>query len=97
MTTYLDQLAERVRLAVPAEVGIPDASDDLFRLYALLARVKGESVTRRDVHDAWVAWMQAKGERHESMVSFDDLAPDIQAEDEPFVQAIRTASGPDES
>jgi hypothetical protein len=87
--TYLDGIAEAIRAAVPRDVGIPEDTDDLFRLYAVLARASGETVTAREVHDAWVAWMQSRGERHESMIPFEQLDQEIRAEDQPFVAAIR--------
>lgn len=86
---YLDSAANEIRAAVQASAIPDDKTDDLFRLYAVLLLSKGEEVTREDVHNVWVAWMLAKGERHESLVPFADLDPAIQAEDGPFVAAIR--------
>lgn len=87
--TYLEAVAEAIRREVPNEA-LPDGDiSPLFLGYAVLALAKGESVTRADVHNAWVAWMVEKGESHESMVPFADLPPDAQAEDSPFVLAIR--------
>lgn len=80
---------------IAQEVGEPrpDSSrSQLFLLYAVLALVRGEDADRRDVHEAWVAWMELLGEDNPSMVPFDDLSPDVQAEDEPFVRAIRTVA-----
>jgi hypothetical protein len=92
--TYIDQLAAAIRAETPPD-RLPedqDGIDDLFRLYALLALVKGESVTTRDVHDAWAVWMANRGEGdHGSVVPFDGLTTETQAEDEPFVFAIRRA------
>jgi hypothetical protein len=90
--TYLEGLAHQVRLAVPGEA-LPDGdTSGLFLIYAVLLLAKGEEVTREDVHNAWVAWMTGKGENHESMVPFADLPTDTQAEDSPFVVAIRTVA-----
>ena len=91
--SYIDALARAIRAATPPEL-LPDEPDvdALYRLYALLALVKGEAVTASDVHDAWSTWMLNRGERHDSVVPFDALAPDTQAEDEPFAEAIRKAS-----
>jgi hypothetical protein len=93
--TYIDQLAAAICAETPPD-RLPkdqDGIDGLFRLYALLALVKGESVTTRDVHDAWAVWMVSRGEGdHESIVPFDRLAPEVQAEDEPFAAAIRRAA-----
>ena len=69
---------------------MPDENtSDLFLLYGVLLLAKGEAVTREDVHNAWVAWMAIKGEDHQSMVPFSQLPPETQAEDSPFVLAIR--------
>jgi hypothetical protein len=90
--SYIDALAQTIRAATPPEL-VPDEPDvdALYRLYALLALVKGESVTTSDVHDAWSAWMLNRGQSHDSIVPFDDLAADTQVEDEPFAAAIRKA------
>jgi hypothetical protein len=88
---YLDDLAQQIRTEVPAGVLPAADTEQLFRLYALLALVKGEAVEARDVHDAWVVWMRDRGEQHRSMVPFEELSPEVQREDEPFVEAIRRA------
>ena len=56
--TYLEEIAAAIEARVPPDV-MPneDDVDGLFRIYALLARVKGEQVTAEDVHDAWALWM----------------------------------------
>ena len=90
--SYLDEIALAVRDAVPAGVEIPDHSDELFVLYAVLVRTCGERTTARDVHDAWSAWMGAKDPSHSSLVPFEALPREVQAEDAPFVQAIRTVA-----
>lgn len=89
---YLDELAEAIRRAVPTEA-LPDGDTlPLFRLYAVLLLAKGEEVTRSDVHNAWVAWMAGQGRDHESLIPFGDLAPETQAEDSPYVVAIRAVA-----
>lgn len=90
--TYLDDVAETVRACVPDGVEVPDDADDLFRLYAVLVRAKGTSVTDEDVHDAWVAWMTNRGEQHDAMVPFGELDRDVRAQDAPFADAIRAAA-----
>jgi hypothetical protein len=50
----------------------------------------GEQVSRRDVHNAWTAWMLSQDADHDSLVPFEELDPDTQAEDGPFVKAIRS-------
>lgn len=90
--SYLVEDAARIRAAVTAGTDVPDDADDLFLLYAVLLNVKGEQVTAGDVHDAWTAWMELRGETHESMRAFGELPQDVQAEDEPFATAIRVAA-----
>ena len=86
---YLDELAEAIRQAVPSRA-LPDGETlSLFRAYAVLLLAKGEDVTRADVHNAWVAWMAGQDGDHESLVPFSDLDAETQAEDSPFVVAIR--------
>ncbi|GAA0960531.1 MULTISPECIES: DUF7701 domain-containing protein [Streptomyces violaceusniger group] len=90
--TYLDQLAELIRSCLPAEAEPPEDSDDLFRIYAVLLRAKGEQVTEEDVHDAWSAWMQSVNSRHQALVPFQDLDAQTRAFDAPYARAIRTAA-----
>ncbi|MEV0764251.1 hypothetical protein [Nocardia sp. NPDC050435] len=87
--TYLDTIANRIRDNLSREASPPDGADALFVLYALLARVKGESTTAEDVHDAWAAWMQVKDRSHSALVPYNELAPSVQDEDLPFLHAIR--------
>lgn len=91
--TYLDRTARAIKDRVPPEL-LPeeDRLDDLFRLYALLARVKGKEVTEEDVHDAWALWMLAQHGDHESIKPFSELDPSTRREDQPFVQAIRAVA-----
>lgn len=90
--TYLEQLADTIRDCLAEGVESPGDGPDLFLLYAVLLTAKGEAVTNRDVHDAWVAWMLLRGEQHPSMVPFELLDDDIKAEDAPFAAAIRRAA-----
>ena len=90
--TYLEALSREIREAVPREALPDDDTSDLFLIYAVLLLAKGEEVRREDVHNAWVAWMTSKGEQHESMVPFAELPPATQAEDSPFVVAVRTVA-----
>jgi hypothetical protein len=85
--SYLRELAEAIRDEVPAKL-IPPGSDDLFLIYAVLARAKRQRTTVGDVHDAWSAWMEMRGEQHDSMVPFAQLNESVRTEDIPFVQAI---------
>ena len=90
--TYLDKIGEAIRNAVPPETLPDEDMTDLFRLYAVLLLAKGEAVTREDVHNAWVAWMASKGDERESMVPFAELPAATQAEDSPYVLAIRSVA-----
>ena len=89
---YLEELSAMIRANIPLAVDIPPGSENLFILYAVLARVKGCDVTDEDVHDAWVAWMLSRGERHDAMVPFSTLDETAQAQDAPFAEAIRRAA-----
>ena len=88
--TYLRLLADEIREVVPIDA-LPDGDTlELFLAYAVLLLAKGEAVTSEDVHNAWVAWMVGRREQHESMVPFAELPIETQAQDSPFVLAIRT-------
>jgi hypothetical protein len=90
--TYLDMLAEEIRGAVAADALLDEDTSSLFRTYAVLLLAKGEEVTREDIHNAWVAWMLDKGERHESLVPYAELSAETQAEDSPFMVAVQTVA-----
>jgi hypothetical protein len=87
--TYLDGVAADIRNAVPPDALPNEDTSILFLMYAVLLLAKGEMVTAEDVHNAWVAWMEGKGEEHESMVAFDELPLSTREEDSSFVVAIR--------
>lgn len=91
--TYLDRTAQAIKDRVPPGL-LPDEPrlDDLFRLYALLARVKGKDVTEEDVHDAWSLWMLAEDGDHDSIKPYQELDPATRREDRPFVEAIRAVA-----
>ena len=86
--TYIEDLAARVALESDGDFDDP-VQRPLYLLYAVLVLAKGEATTRRDVHDAWVAWMAMRGEEHESMTPFESLSDAVQDEDDPYVAAIR--------
>lgn len=90
--SYLDADAELIRSCLPVGTGVPEDSDDLFVLYAVLMRAKGEGTQAADVHDAWSAWMSRSDPDHESIRPYDQLAPSVQREDAPFLTAIRGAA-----
>lgn len=92
MTSYLERDADRVRQCLPDGVPVPDDSDGLFLLYAVLLRAKGRSTEQSDVHDAWSAWMTMREPGHESIRPFDELDAETRDEDQPFLLAIRRAA-----
>lgn len=89
---YLNDIAAKIRKHVP-EDQIPDGdADDLFRLYAILLRAKGADVTQSDIHDAWSAWMVRRKGEHESLVTYENLAAEVQEEDRVFTVAVQRAA-----
>lgn len=84
---YVDALAARLGQL------LGDCDVELLRLYALLALVKGAAVTDEDVHHAWSAWTAARRPDHRSLVPFGDLAPEVQALDTRYAEAIRAVVG----
>ncbi|OBH12334.1 hypothetical protein [Mycobacterium sp. E3247] len=90
--SYLDADAELIRSCLPASTGVPEDSGDLFVLYAVLMRAKGEGTQAADVHDAWSAWMSRNEPDHESIRPYEQLAPSVQKEDAPFLAAIHKAA-----
>ena len=89
--SYLDDVASEIRGEVPPDLRGED-TEGLFRLYAVLALAKGGAVTARDVHNAWVAWMQERDPDHKSIRPFTELDRDTRRADDPFVVAIRRAA-----
>jgi hypothetical protein len=54
---YIDEIAQAIRARVDPGYQLPKTDiQRLFRMYAVLALVKGIGVTAKDVHDAWSAW-----------------------------------------
>jgi hypothetical protein len=85
---YLESAAHAIKAEAPAGK-LPQANTDLlFLVYAALMLAKGETVTREDVHNAWVAWATHIGKDSKALVAFDQLSADVQAQDQPFVDAI---------
>ncbi|MCZ7527088.1 MAG: hypothetical protein M5U14_12320 [Acidimicrobiia bacterium] len=87
--TYLSDVADEIMRELPPDLVPSEGARDLMLLYAVLCQAVGQAVTAENVHDAWTAWMTARGQVHDSMVPFDELSPDVQVEDEPYVSAIR--------
>ncbi|CAJ1494223.1 hypothetical protein MU0083_000718 [[Mycobacterium] kokjensenii] len=90
--TYLDADAELIQSYLPEGTHVPKDSSDLFVLYAVLMRAKGEDTQGADVHDAWSAWKSRSEPDHESIRPYDQLSPSVRKEDAPFLAAIHSAA-----
>lgn len=87
--SYLDEIASKIRAEAPPST-LPEADTiALFRLYAVLALVKGSGVDAKDVHDAWAAWMSERDPDDPDIRPFADLGEPTRLADEPFAAAIR--------
>lgn len=87
---YIDRIA--VDIGVRCGVKGVDADESgmrLLRIYAVLALTVGERVTWENVHDAWSAWRADAMPRHKSLIPFAELAPDVQALDAKYAEAIQ--------
>jgi hypothetical protein len=90
--TYLTEIAAEIERELAPEL-IPDGDTGLlFRLYAVLALVRGQDVGAADVHDAWAAWMSERDPTHAAIRPFDELDAETKAQDDPYVAAIRTVA-----
>ncbi|CAB4151147.1 hypothetical protein UFOVP585_1 [uncultured Caudovirales phage] len=83
---YIDKVKTELLKHIKVGTGLQNT-------YALLVLVKGENVTLKDVHDAWAVsinqtWDHELNGAHRSLIPFEDLSPEIQAKDQPFVDAI---------
>ena len=78
--------------SLPARCRLPAGSEELFILYAVLLRVKGEQTSPSDVHDAWCAWQWPRDASHPCLVPYSDLDEVSRQADLPFVAAIRRAA-----
>lgn len=63
----------------------------LIDLYTLLALTRGNSVTMKDVHDAWAVWCNDHQPGHGSLLPFGQLTPGVQELDREFMDGIRRA------
>ncbi len=89
---YLDDIAAKIRHHVPNDSMPDEDSEDLFRLYAVLLRAKGATVTQSDIHDAWSAWMVKHDTNHVSLVAYEQLPDDVRAQDRVFAAAVIKAA-----
>ena len=87
--SYLTELANAIMDELDPDVLPSEDTDALFRIYAVLALAKGRDVTAEDVHNAWVAWMSERDASHSSIKPYAELPADVQAQDQPFADAIR--------
>lgn len=92
MLNYLQREAALIRECLPAGTSVPDESDSLFLMYAVLLRAKGADTQASDVHDAWSAWMTGTDPDHHSVKPFEELDTATREEDGPFLHAIRHAA-----
>lgn len=92
MSSYLERLASQIKAALPSDADPPEGADDLFLLYAILLRVKGEDTSASDVHDAWSVWMLHRNPQHQALVPYDALDEKTQLEDLPYMRAIHAVS-----
>ncbi|QGH79502.1 hypothetical protein SEA_LIMPID_201 [Streptomyces phage Limpid] len=71
---------------------LPGLPDELLDLYTLLAMVKGEDVTLKDVHDAWAVWKNRIRADHKSLVPFEALEFHVQELDRKYAEGIAKAA-----
>jgi hypothetical protein len=89
---YIEAVAAKIRAQIDPSK-LPDKGlDQLFASYALLALSRGTRVTNEDVHDAWSAWATEFDPENDSLVPFDELSSETQAQDNIFREAIRAAA-----
>ncbi|TBN56479.1 hypothetical protein EYE40_03170 [Glaciihabitans arcticus] len=89
---YIDEIADRIRSSVPNR-DLPESNTrPLFRMYAVLLLAKGAEVSREDVHNAWAAWMLGHDESHVSITPYGELSDAVAADDQPYVDAIRSVA-----
>ena len=85
---YLDVLANEIEQSLSADLRPKSNAKSLYRVYALLALVKGIDVTLENVHDAWSSWKTATEPDHESIRPFSELDKATREKDRPYVEVI---------
>ena len=90
--SYLDEIAAQVRAASPQSSIPEEDAAALFRLYAVLALVKGADTGAADVHDVWAAWKAERDPADPDIRPFEELDSRTQEADEPFAEAIRAVA-----
>lgn len=81
-TNYIN----KVRTLLRTE--LPDVTDELLDLYALLALTRGPNTTMQNIHDAWAVWQSRILPDHPAMVPFKELAPSVQELDRKYLAAV---------
>ncbi|GLY08286.1 hypothetical protein [Actinoplanes sp. NBRC 101535] len=71
---------------------LPDCDTHLIGFYALLALTHGQDTTLEHVHDAWALWRISTRPDHPDLILFDQLTPEVQELDRPYMQAIHQAA-----
>lgn len=89
---YIEVLARRIESELDEASRPSDRGPELYRLYALLALIKGPDVSLRDVHDAWSVWMSQSDPGHSALIPFEELDTAKREEDRPYAEAIRRAA-----
>ena len=82
---YIDVAAAQIKrqLADPMP-----AADNLFRDYAALMYSHRGKVTAEEVHNVWASWADGIDPTDPDLRPFTELTVDIQARDQPVVDAI---------
>jgi hypothetical protein len=89
---YIEEIASQIRAEIDPANLPDDGLDQLFASYALLALSKGVDTSNEDVHDAWSVWATQFDPQNRSLVPFDELSAENQAQDTIFRNAIRKAA-----
>ena len=89
---YIEELATAIKANLDPRLLPRSDTDRLFRIYAVLALVKGIHVTAADIHHAWAAWQSERWPHSPSLVPFEQLTPEVQSIDESYVDAVRSAA-----
>lgn len=89
---YIEDLARKIESELDEASRPSDRGPELYRLYALLALVKGPNVSLSDVHDAWSVWMSETDPVHSALIPFEELDNAKKEEDRPYADAIRRAA-----
>jgi len=87
---YIERIATKLSEVLESQ---GEQDRDLLRIYALLILMKpDDDYHLEDIHNAWAVWRSGSNPLHKSLVPFDDLTPEVQALDQPFLDAVRQVS-----